>query len=207
MFRFLTMLKWTLGTLAILLGLLWLAMPHQVRQTGVATPLAVYGAVPDFALLTQDGATLSRHDLLGTVWVVDFIFARCSGQCPMMHKQLQQLQEAFRNVPRVRLISVTVDPAHDTPAELTTLARQLGAVPGRWDFLTGSPHTIRTLMEKGFLLGLAEGTDPREPIGHSTKLVLVDAQGVIRSYVDATEADAVARVRRHVQRLYTREGR
>lgn len=205
--RFLTSLKWAAGTLILICGILWLTLLRQAPQPGAATPLAVYGAVPDFALLTQDGATLSRADLLGTVWVADFIFARCSGQCPMMHGQMHRLQEMFRNVPQVRLLSITVDPTHDTPAQLAILARQLGAVPGRWDLLTGSPQAIRTLMERGFLLGLTEGTDPREPIGHSTKLVLVDAHGIIRSYVDATDADAVARVRQHIQQLYRRESR
>src|SRR5437867_9798837 len=78
-------------------------------------PLLVYGTVPDFALTNQSGRVVSLSDLRGRVWVADIIFTRCPGTCPLMTRQMRQLQDALPADGLVNLISLTVDPAFDTP--------------------------------------------------------------------------------------------
>lgn len=157
--------------------------------------LPVYSTVPDFSLVTEDGRRVSSGDLKGSVFVADFIFTRCAGTCPVMSGQMRELQNAFLDLPDVRLVSITVDPEYDTQEVLQKFAKQYGAKPQKWMFLTGDKATIHHLAQKGFRLGVSEeGGSAAEPIIHSTKFVLVDKQGRIRGYYDGTEEESVKRL-------------
>jgi cytochrome oxidase Cu insertion factor (SCO1/SenC/PrrC family) len=57
-----------------------------------------------------------------------------------------------------------------------------------WLFLTGKKDDIQRLAKDGFRIGVAEGGSPEEPIIHSSKFVLVDAQAQIRGYYDGDDA-------------------
>ena len=177
-----------------------------------------------FSLLDQDGHILTRASLEGSVWVADFIFTRCNGQCPLMSQQMARLQDTFAQMPQVRCISFSVDPGYDSPAVLAAYAKRYGAHANRWDFLTeagttassggrrGNPvgeaggmtsatSTIQQLAQQGFHVGVAEGASVREPITHSVKVVLVDQRGRIRGYYDAMDQEAMAHLGRDARRL------
>ena len=79
-------------------------------------PLPVYGAVTNFSLSDQDGRMVSQADWRGQIRVVDLIFTRCLGPCPFVSANLARLQAALPASPPVRLVSLTGDPAYDTPA-------------------------------------------------------------------------------------------
>ena len=145
---------------------------------------------------------MSGEALLGSVWVANFIFTRCAGQCPLMSAQMATLASALRGEPSVRLVSFSVDPEWDTPAVLADYARRYGAVREQWRFLTGDRAAIVRLCTEGFRLSVAQdgGTDA-EPITHSVRLVLVDRAGRIRGYYDTTEAEAMKQLRRDLRRL------
>ena len=88
-----------------------------------ASRLAVIQPAPDFALTTQDGKALARKDLEGKVFLVSFVFTTCNGSCPPTTARLVQVQQrlAERGLlrgDRIRLVSITLDPARDTPAAL-----------------------------------------------------------------------------------------
>src|SRR5579871_2125300 len=108
------------------------------------------GPVGDFSLTDRGGQTVTQADLLGKVWVASFVFTRCNGPCPQVTATMAQLQEAFANQPDVRLVTFTVDPAHDDPRELADYARRYGADPQRWLFLTGPEKKIYDLINKQF---------------------------------------------------------
>ena len=172
------------------------AAPHRT-----STPLPDYGALPAFALINQDGAPVTRETLSGSVWIADFIFTRCAGQCPLMSAQMAQLHAALVGLPRVRLVSFSVDPAYDTPERLAAYAARYGATPSRWQWLTGDLDAVRTLAQQGFRLGVSEDGSAEEPITHSVRFALVDRQGHLRGYYDATDAHAMARLRADVTQL------
>ena len=159
------------------------------------------GPVPDFTLTDEAGRTVTRASLAGSVWIADFIFTRCAGQCPLMSSQMALLQRAFARVPGVQLVSFTVDPEHDAPPVLAAYAAHYKAQAGRWRFLTGSREAVWRLAREGFQLGVGEDGTAEEPITHSVRLVLVDRAGRIRGYYDATDAAAVQRLRGDVRRL------
>src|SRR5271154_6798529 len=106
---------------------------------------------------------------------------------------MAQIQRRARNLGQAfHLVTFTVDPENDTPERLAAYAASYHADPSRWTFLTGSLASIETTVVKGFKIAM--GREPADDgstlfsIFHGEKLVLVDADGVIRGYYDADDA-------------------
>src|SRR4051794_2877278 len=93
-----------------------LACPACLARAGAAPP-DDYGPVGAFSLTERDGRTVTRDDLLGQAWIASFVFTRCTGPCPQVSATMAQLQHDLAGQP-VRLVTFTVDPEHDDPAEL-----------------------------------------------------------------------------------------
>ena len=167
-----------------------------LRQTEVSRlgrhALPRLGSVPPFVLTDQNGQSFGSRQLQGKIWIADFIYTTCPGPCPMISSRMSEMQKPLRDTD-VKLVSFSVDPAHDTPVVLRGYAEKLHAQPGRWEFLTGDKGAIYRLSRDGFKLAVGAGDIPGEPV-HSTRVVLVDRRGEIRGYYDATEADAVTRL-------------
>jgi protein SCO1/2/putative membrane protein len=146
------------------------------------------GRVGAFSLTERDGRTVTRDDLRGKVWVASFVFTRCTGGCPQIAATLRQLQDAFAGYPNVLLVTFTVDPEHDNPAELRRYAEIYEADPHRWLFLTGSEKQLHDVIRNSFHLHAEPtyGADrrPGNEFSHDTRLVVVDADGTIRGYFD-----------------------
>jgi len=140
-----------------------------------------YGVVPRFQLTAQDGQPFDSTVLGGKIWVADFFFTTCPGPCPRMTSQMHQIQEATWKMPDVRLVSFTVDPAHDTPPQLTLYAEAHHASSEHWYFLTGSQAMLNRLGLDVFKLNHVDGT-----LQHSTRFVLVDKRSHIRGYYDTS---------------------
>jgi cytochrome oxidase Cu insertion factor (SCO1/SenC/PrrC family) len=163
-----------------------------------AEPPPVMSRLPSFALVEANGRTVTADDLRGRPWVADFIFTRCAGACPVMTARMAALR---RQSPEdVTFVSITVDPAHDTPEVLGRYARRAGAGVG-WLFLTGPQDALYRLAIEGFKLGVEEVPPERQPAGdgpflHSSHFVLVDGKGYVRGYYDSTDEEALSRLRR-----------
>jgi protein SCO1/2 len=177
---------------------------------GAGGSLPDFGAVPAFTLLERGGGTVTRDDLVGRVWVADFIFTRCAGVCIRMTSRMAGLQETLGGTEGLVLVSITVDPEYDRPDVLARYAAEHGASEERWLFLTGDLEAIRSLAEEGF--HLSAGGGPVESSGagsstgvleisHSQRFALVDARGRIRGYYDGTDEDAVRRLARDARAL------
>lgn len=146
--------------------------------------------VRPFALQERSGKPVSNDDLKGKVWVASFIFTRCSGPCPSVTGTVARLQSELdlANTPDLRLVTFTVDPDRDTPDELKKYADRFRAHPDRWLFLTGQEDEIHRLAKDGFKLGVNRSENPSPPAGqefdHSTRLVVIDKAGRVRSFFD-----------------------
>lgn len=182
-----------LGAIGVVLTRQATAVTHEA--------LPIYGQVPDFHLIDHMGRAVSRETLAGRVWVADFIFTRCAGQCPMMTAKMQQLAQTLSPSSGVTLVSISVDPGWDTPEVLARYAEGAGADRASWLFLTGEPEEIARVCRQGFKLSLAEEGTLDEPITHSARLVLVDRTGVIRGYYEADDATAMARLQHDLRRI------
>ncbi|MBX9743174.1 MAG: SCO family protein [Chthoniobacterales bacterium] len=145
--------------------------------------------VPDFSFLTQEGKKCTKADLLGKVWVADFIFTRCQGPCPLMTARMAELASKLKKSPDVQLVSVTIDPTYDTPEVLAAYAAAIHADPAQWIFLTGELDKIASFTQQGMKQPLA--FDSNGTPNHSTRLMIVDKNGMIRSYHDANDPEVI----------------
>lgn len=169
---------------AVLIGLVLVLDACSTRAA-----LDVYGGVPAFELVAQDGQPFHSQALAGKIWVADFIYTTCPGPCPRMTSQMREVADAVPKVRDVRLVSFTVDPDRDTPRVLAEYAQTHGATSAQWYFLTGPKDTLQKLNRGGFKLGNLDGT-----LEHSTRFVLVDRQARIRAYYDTSESSAIAKL-------------
>ena len=184
-------------TLAIA-GVVW----REAAAARFRAPLPVLNQVPAFTLVSQTGEPITRETLRGQIWIADFIFSRCAGQCPMMTSQMSTVASEFPNEPSLTLVSFSVDPDWDTPEVFAAYAKRLGASAKRWHFVTGDAASIRRLCLTGFRLALGDSSGSMaEPITHSTRLVLVDRTGGVRGYYDATDPVRLQQLRRDVRQL------
>jgi protein SCO1/2 len=175
--------------------------PFEVLKPPVnATNLQRYWVVPDFKLIERSGKTVTQADLRGKVWVADFFYTTCPGPCPMLTSRLSELQNVTSNLPDVRLVSISTDPAKDTPEILQQYAKRFDAGEN-WLFLTGEKEPIFDLANKGFKLAVVEDGSAEEPITHSTKLVLVDQTGMIRGFYEGVGEENTDRLVADIERL------
>ena len=187
--------------LAVLAGVVAAALTTTLGRRG--EPLPDYGSLPPFELLDSAGRPFGRDSLAGRPWIADFMFTRCVAVCPMMSMRMAELD---RELPaEVALVSITVDPEHDTPEVLARYAERFEASQ-RWSFLTGDPEAIYELSLDGFHLAVDPDPPPEMasdemPILHSTRFALVDARGRIRGYYDSMDRAEMERLARDAARL------
>lgn len=143
-----------------------------------------------FALTNTRGETFGSEDLKGRVYVADFVFTSCPTVCPKLTQQMLKIQKRTRHLGMAfQLVTFTVDPENDTPEKLAAYAKANHTDPVRWNFLTGPLGDVETTVVKGFKLamGKEEVSDGIFTIFHGERFVLVDGDGMIRGYYEATD--------------------
>ena len=164
-------------------------------------PLEKIRPVPEFNLTESSGRGIGLSDLKGKVWLADLIYTTCPSICPVLSGRLSALQsEAFKNG-GVRFVSISVNPAGDTPEVLRTYAEKYHATPGKWYFLTGDKTAVSELANRGFMLAAGEPRDDGTELVHSTKIALVDKNGVIRAYYEGVTGDESRKILRDIRAL------
>lgn len=193
-------------TLALLLLVPFASCAHTERD------LPVYWTVPEFALVHQQGDTLRTADLRGTPWVASFVFTSCTSVCPLITQKMAALRDGLAAEGllghEVRLVSITVDPARDTPEVLREYARRFGgSPPEEWAFLTGEPpEAVRAMIQDGFKLTAFVPPEHEHRGGdyqvmHSPRVILVDASGQVRGLYDTSEPAAIERLQADLRAL------
>ena len=145
--------------------------------------------LPAFELTDQNGKPYGSADLEGRIYIASFFFTRCKTICPALTRSMRVLQDSLAeegiDPDTVKLVSISVDPEHDTPEKLREFAEIHGVDPARWTLLTGEKAAIRILLENGFMVGMGELSEPTEglfDIAHSAKFALVDRSGGMRGH-------------------------
>lgn len=164
--------------------------------------LPVIALIPEFSLTECDGRTVNLADLLGKVWIADFIYAQCSGPCPTLSARMRSLQSALNDrATEVRLVSFTLDPLRDSPEALASYARRFHADPGMWWFLTNRDEKVmHELVEKGFLQSVFPASG-NNPLIHSNYVAIVDRAGHIRAFHDGLDPNSKSLILRDVRKL------
>jgi protein SCO1/2 len=167
---------------AILVALLLPLCCLLASCTDPSSKLPNYGPVPKFSMTDSLGHPFDGSVLVGKVWVADFIYTSCPGPCPRMTSQMHGLQKQLAADQDVRLVSISVDPANDTPAVLNAFANRFGGPAEDWVFLTGTPATVHLLAHDVFKVG-----DIIQSMDHSTKFMVVDKRGNLRGYYSSDD--------------------
>ncbi len=201
-------MSWQRGVIPLFLLVLGFGSAcRDALETRAALPKLM--EAPEFALTNLDGRVISKEDLLGRVWLVDFIFTRCGGPCPLLTRQMRSLQQALaeEEIPReegaVKLVSITVDPEYDTPEVLSEYALLWEADTSSWLFLTGPPERTLATVREGFRVTAereGSGSDHADII-HSTSFLLVDRQGWVRRIARPDEPDFIPSLTRDIRQL------
>jgi protein SCO1/2 len=144
--------------------------------------LAVIRRAPDFVLSDQSEKPLKMSELRGNVVLVSFIFTTCNGSCPATTHRMGLVQREIKSRSQladapIRFLSITLDPARDTPEVLRGYMRLYDADASRWKFLTGPVSTVEKTIEAW---GMWVRTAPNGQLDHPSRIFLVDAQGQVR---------------------------
>ncbi len=192
------------GTLVLVLAGATLAASGACTRP--ASELPRLFTLPEFSLVERSGRPATLAALRGRPWIADFIFTRCAGVCPAMTARMKALRGRRSGTP-VRFVTFSVDPATDTPEVLARYADAAGA-DGDWWFVTGPMREVHSLSTEGFKLAAMENPPGAEtadgPFLHSSKFVLVDADGAIRGYYDSEDAAALVTLEADARRLARR---
>ena len=140
--------------------------------------------VPEFKFVNQDGDTITNKDYLGKVYVLEFFFTTCPSICPIMSENLVHIQNKLKGQENFGIVSITLDPDHDTPQVLKEYAKEHKVTNPNWNFLTGDRNVIYDMANIGF--GIFADQDETVPGGfaHSGLFALIDKEGYVRSRED-----------------------
>ena len=139
---------------------------------------------PKFELIDQNGDTITNQDYLGKVYVAEFFFTTCPTICPIMNKNLVEVQNELNEDEDFGIASFSIDPTHDTPEVLKEYAESYEITNPNWHLLTGEKDDIYQLANGGFNLYAGEDSDVPGGFAHQGMFALVDKEGYIRSRED-----------------------
>jgi protein SCO1/2 len=150
--------------------------PDPVAQEQALPKIA---PAPDFALTSQDGATVKLADYRGKVVAVTFIFTLCAETCPVLTPMMSFVQDQLGNdfEEKIRFVSITVDPERDTTEVLRDYAQAFGANLSGWAFLTGTPDAIRDVTRR---YGVFAAKTANGSIDHTFLTSIIDQRGILR---------------------------
>jgi protein SCO1/2 len=150
--------------------------------------LRIGDLVPDVTFTDEGGKARPLSSYRGAFTLITFIYTRCPlpDYCPRMNTYFGAIQRALKDQPalgrHVRLLSISFDPDYDTPARLNAKAREAGADPALWQFVTGPRERIDAFGGTFGLSVLREGPNGQD-ITHNLRTALIDRDGkLVKTY-------------------------
>ena len=121
----------------------------------------------------------------GRTTVVSFIYTRCrdARMCPLVAAKFAAMQRELHGAP-IRLVTVTLDPAYDTPPVLARYGAAYGADPARWTLATGNPVTVDELATR---LGIVRTVPQPGVVVHSEAVAVIDPHGRIARIIPGND--------------------
>ena len=149
---------------------------HKNTETG----LRKIGPAPKFELIDQNGVKVNNETYNGKVYLVEFFFTSCPSICPIMNRNMVDIQNEFFGNPNFGIASISIDPEHDTSKVLKEHGENLGVKSSNWHILTGDKEYIFNISNKGFNLYAGENKNIKGGFEHSGLFALIDKNGTIR---------------------------
>jgi protein SCO1/2 len=165
--------------------------PREV-QAGISGGAdTLYHKIPDFAFVNQDSSVVTEDTFNDGIYVADFFFTTCPSICPIMKTQMLRVYEKYKGNEKVKILSHSIDPAHDTVAVLKDYAERLEVSGDQWHFVTGDKEEIFDLAQESYMVSVLENEEAPGGVVHSGAFLLIDSRGRIRGHYDGTKAEEV----------------
>ena len=164
--------------------------PADLRPTLVHPSLAgkTEHTIPDFSFINQDSILVTQETVAGKIYVVDFFFTSCPSICIDLTKNLQLVQEAFKEDDNILILSHSVDPINDTVARLKKYAEIYHIDSKKWFLLRGSIEDITQMAQLGYFAIAAVDNHDQSELIHTENVILVDQNGKIRGIYNGTSS-------------------
>ncbi|MFV8351938.1 SCO family protein [Flavobacterium sp. XS2P14] len=156
--------------------------------------ISKYHTIADFSFTNQNGKIITQKDYEGKIYVADFFFTTCGSICPKMTTNLSDIQKAFANNPKVKLLSFTVFPETDSVPVLKAYAKKNQVNDAKWNLVTGDKKEIYTLARKSYLAVKLGKPSELYDMVHTENFVLVDTKKRVRGFYDGTNKDDIKRL-------------
>ena len=177
----------------------------ELTPTSSLPPLQPGEAVPNFALTDQSSRTIHLHDFDGKLLLLTFVYTNCplSDYCPRMSHNFADMDKALAGTPlydRTHLLTISFDPARDTPAVLRSYG---GAYTGRytketfdhWTFASPKQADVDALL---LFFDVGAVPAPGGTLTHTLSTVAIGPDGKVLKWYggnDWTPAQVLADVR------------
>lgn len=150
-----------------------------------------YHTIADFALINQNGQQITQEDYRNKIYVADFFFTTCPTICPLMTKNMVDIQSVIIGDDEVMLLSHSVTPKIDSVPQLKKYALEKGVLDAKWNLLTGDKKQIYELARKSYLAVKEDGDGGEFDMIHTENFILVDKERRIRGTYDGTDPEEI----------------
>ena len=162
--------------------------------------IAKYHKISDFKLTNQNGKEITQANYKDKIYVADFFFTTCQDICPVMTKNMYQLQEELKNDNEILLLSHTVIPEVDTVEQLKEYAIENNVDDSKWNLVTGDKKQIYELARKSYLAVEDSNFNEFDMI-HTENFMLIDKEKQIRGFYDGTNSEEINRLLKDIEIL------
>lgn len=179
----------SLTFLALIFG--WVFIKKSLKPE---SDLPIYGQVKgEYKFVDQNGKDFKTSSMSGHIWLVNFFFTSCHGPCPIMTAQIAGILSSQSHI---HVLSVSTDPETDTSDVLKAYSAKLKTDTSNWTMAFGNLEVVKTFGQDVLKLPVGEG-----PEAHSTRIVLIDQNSMIRGWYDSQEPQIRDRIIRDIKSL------
>ena len=159
-----------------------------------------YHKISDFSLTNQNGEVVTQKKYEDKIYVADFFFTTCQSICPIMTKNMKDIQDKLIADSEVLLLSHTVFPEIDSVEVLKKYAVDNSVIDSKWDLVTGDKKEIYDLARKSYLAAKDNSFSKYDMI-HTENFVLIDKKKQIRGFYDGTDKEEINRLLEDIEIL------
>ena len=177
--------------------------PAEVNEKLVDSSIihvAKYHKISDFKLTNQNGKEITQANYKDKIYVADFFFTTCQDICPVMTKNMYQLQEELKNDNQILLLSHTVIPEVDTVEQLKEYAVENNVDDSKWNLVTGDKKQIYELARKSYL-AVEDSNYSQYDMIHTENFMLIDKERQMRGFYDGTNSEDINRLLKDIEIL------
>lgn len=162
--------------------------------------ISKYHKINDFSLTNQNGETVTQDTYKGKIYVADFFFTTCATICPIMTKNMADIQKEILDDEDIMLLSHSVTPQIDSVAQLKRYAIEKGVNDQKWNLVTGDKKQIYDLARKSYLAVKSQGDNDYGMV-HTENFMLIDKERRIRGFYDGTKDEDIEKLLEDIEIL------